>query len=430
MRSALLVVLVAALSAAEVPVQQMKQNTVLVLTVEERSNGHELERRSGHGSGVIVDDRHVVTNWHVCCGSEAEKTENPTTTKLAVATSKDNIVEAKVLWSSMTKDLAVLELGKALPHASIAFAGRKLVHDGQSVWAIGFPGAANRIADEEGEFIPSLTQGIIGKFFNGKVGRDLPSIRLVQTTAAVNPGNSGGPLFDDCGNVIGINRAKALVMVTTPDGRAIRVPEADGINWAVEADELLPELDQLKIKYSVAAASCALQVPVPQTPVSAMPSWVLPVQVGTAILALASVGLAMNRRVRQTVSRRLSSIGHPQQWQPPVTPAPAPVLRGISGYYAGQSIPLEDRPWVLGRDKQVSNLVFPAETGHVSKRHCQVSYQRTTGKILLEDTWSSNGTFLSSGEQLAAGRPRELRPGDRFYLGNTDTTFEINSGAH
>src|SRR5262249_17270860 len=155
----------------------------------------------------------------------------------------------------------------------------RFLRDGQGVWAVGFPGASNRSGDEEAEFIPTLTQGIISRFFNGKVGPQMPSMQMIQTTAALNPGNSGGPLFNECGEVIGVNRAKALARVTTPDGREIRVPEADAINWTVEAAELLTELERLSIPYTLANASCLA----PGAPVS---TWSMGAQAGTFLVAL------------------------------------------------------------------------------------------------------------------------------------------------
>jgi predicted component of type VI protein secretion system len=100
------------------------------------------------------------------------------------------------------------------------------------------------------------------------------------------------------------------------------------------------------------------------------------------------------------------------------------MLVGLSGTYAGQKIPLSAKPCVLGRDPSVANLVFPGDAQHVSKRHCQVSCD-ASGRVLLEDSWSSNGTFTASGQRLASGQARELKPGDRFYVGSQGNMFEV-----
>jgi pSer/pThr/pTyr-binding forkhead associated (FHA) protein len=76
----------------------------------------------------------------------------------------------------------------------------------------------------------------------------------------------------------------------------------------------------------------------------------------------------------------------------------------------------------------VANLVFPQDSQHVSKRHCQLIKDAVSGRVWIEDLWSSNGTFLGGGQRLSSGGKQELRPGDRFFLGNKENLFEITSG--
>lgn len=80
----------------------------------------------------------------------------------------------------------------------------------------------------------------------------------------------------------------------------------------------------------------------------------------------------------------------------------------------------------MGRDRHASNLVFPAEQGAISKRHCSISFDASAGKVYLEDMWSSNGTYLDSGVKLESGKPYPLQPGDRFYLADRGNLFEIS----
>jgi hypothetical protein len=283
-------------------------------------------------------------------------------------------------------------------------------------------------ADPEGVFAPTVTTGIVSRTFSGKVFKDKPSIRMIQTTAAVNPGNSGGPLFNECGEVIGVNRAKALTRVATGKGDSIRVPLADGINWTVDNSELLVELERLGARYEIAKVPCSAATA--NLAVGGWNPWAIGSQVVTLLLAAAAVGLTMSRRVRTAVSQRLRT--QRLQWKQhvsvPERRKPArPVVRGINGYYAGALLPLEGSACVFGRDPQVANIIFPTETASVSKRHCQVSWDPESGRVFLEDHWSSKGTFLGSGERLVPGRRQEVRIGERFYLASPDNTFEIGA---
>jgi len=98
-------------------------------------------------------------------------------------------------------------------------------------------------------------------------------------------------------------------------------------------------------------------------------------------------------------------------------------LYGISGIYAGQSIPLLGGKIVFGRDTIACNLIFPSNTAGISRKHCTVI---ADGKsVWICDNSSSNGTFLSTGEKLQAGIMTQLSIGQKFYLANIDTMFEI-----
>jgi serine protease Do len=135
------------------------------------------------GSGFIISaDGYILTNAHVVSGA------NVITVKL---TDKREF-RAKVVGSDKQSDVAVLKIeAKALPTVKIGDASKSKV--GQWVVAIGSPYG----------FDNTVTSGIISA-----KARSLPDetyIPFIQTDVPVNPGNSGGPLFDMYGNVIGIN---------------------------------------------------------------------------------------------------------------------------------------------------------------------------------------------------------------------------------
>lgn len=393
-------------SAREPDIAAMKAHTVkiLVRSTIAGPNGATAVLNT-HGSGFLSGNKHVVTNNHVCCRTEREGFRI-VSTELRVHTARNAFAAARAIWSSPAKDLAVLELQQPLDKPSATLAAPSNVIDGSPVWAVGFPGAAeSSSASPESNFVPVVTHGIIGKFVQKSLGAGSPLIHAIDHSAPVNPGNSGGPLFNVCGQVAGTNHAKASSATV------------EGIYWAIDNRELLPELDRLKVPYTLAGESCSEEGPVQ----SSHSSTLLVSQVATTGLALAAIALAMNKRVRQTVTRRLTTSRHS-------APSLAPmrhVLRGISGYYAGAALAFDGQDWIIGRDTNVANLVMPHTQASVSKRHCILHYDADARKVFLEDTWSSNGTFLNGGTKIEPGRPYELRPGDRFYLADTSCMFEI-----
>jgi serine protease Do len=137
----------------------------------------------GQGSGFIVSsDGVILTNAHVVRDAK----------EVMVKLSDRREFKAKVLGSDTATDIAVLKVdAKNLP--VVALGDDKQVQVGDYVLAIGTPFG----------FEQTATQGIVSA-----KGRSLPGdsyVPFIQTDAAVNPGNSGGPLFDAHGRVVGIN---------------------------------------------------------------------------------------------------------------------------------------------------------------------------------------------------------------------------------
>jgi pSer/pThr/pTyr-binding forkhead associated (FHA) protein len=146
---------------------------------------------------------------------------------------------------------------------------------------------------------------------------------------------------------------------------------------------------------------------------------------GAARLALSAKGRA---RVREAFTRSRGDAmapARPATPSPPVAPpATRPLLRGVSGPYAGMEIPLGAEPVAIGRDPALANVVIPAKYPGVSKRHLLVHLDPRRG-FLLEDCWSTNGSFLADGQPLPAGQPFAVDPGTRFYLGTPELMFEV-----
>ena len=181
------------------------------------------------GSGVIASsDGYIITNHHVI-GARPER--------IVVTLHSGQTLEGKTVWSDSSLDLAVVKIdGEGYAYASLGNARR--VRVGESVVAIGNPLSM--------QFERTVTAGIISA-----VGRSI-SIEnddgemgymedLIQTDAAINSGNSGGPLLNSNGEVIGINTIK----VTSAEGMGFAVP----INVCVPVIERLKSVGQFRTPY-------------------------------------------------------------------------------------------------------------------------------------------------------------------------------------
>ena len=173
-------------------------------------------KASSLGSGFVVDGKEglIVTNNHVIEGADEIIINFHDGTKLKVE---------KVLGKDTKTDLALLKVTPKKPLAAVSFGSSEKMKVGDWVMAIGNPFGLGG----------SVTVGIISA-----KQRDInsgPYDDFLQTDAAINKGNSGGPLFNMEGEVIGVNTA-----IISPSGGSI------GIGFAVPADTVMAVVDQLR----------------------------------------------------------------------------------------------------------------------------------------------------------------------------------------
>src|SRR4051812_26229553 len=171
------------------------------------------------GSGFIISpDGYIVTNNHLVQGVNGTGTVDTVT----VITTDRREYPARIIGRDETSDLAVLKIeGHNLPFVNWGDSTKARV--GDWVLAIGNPYGLGG----------TVTAGIISALHRGITGVGAYD-RYIQTDAAINMGNSGGPMFDLNGNVIGINSA-----LISPTGASV------GIGLAIPAEAAKPVIDAL-----------------------------------------------------------------------------------------------------------------------------------------------------------------------------------------
>ncbi|MEI6262301.1 MAG: trypsin-like peptidase domain-containing protein [Deltaproteobacteria bacterium] len=406
------------------PINLMKESTIRVFCIK--------GERVGVGSGFVIGDGSLmVTNQHVvACVQDGGKA--------GVILNADQGATGEVIWQSAAKDLAVLKLERRLDRPAVTFARSSTVNDADSVYVLGFPGAADnqQIVNDRSQFEVKVSRGII----SAKNITSAENVRLYQLDAALNPGNSGGPLFNENGQVIGINASKSMTPVVTVrpnesggvDSGLTRVSLGEGIGWAIQIDELLVELDRLNISYTIGSTEMLpwFALAWRQNPM------MLILLAAIGVLSLVSLLLSCTHSGRQwfrqtsikgheTIQQLTSKNKFKQMPQPAPKPLLKPLLRGLTGQFSGMELELSDTPVALGRHPLASHIVFNQRSSEISRRHCLVGYDHQEMQFFLEDCWSSNGTFLNSKEKLNPGEQRWVPDGTRFYLANPAYQFEL-----
>jgi len=181
---------------------------VVGITVRQR-NGKSAPELAGSGSGIIVaPDGYVLTNNHVVHAAQ----------EMSVTVQDGTVYEASLVGTDPATDLAVLRANSSsLPYATLGDSSK--LQAGQLVIAIGNPFG----------FQSTVSTGVVsalGRALRSVDGRLIEDI--VQHTAPLNPGNSGGPLVDSRGRVVGINTA----IIGMAQGIGFSVP-ANTARWVV-----------------------------------------------------------------------------------------------------------------------------------------------------------------------------------------------------
>ena len=320
--------------------------------------------------------------------------------QLYVMFDADDQEEAYLVVYDYAKDVAVLKLAEPTEKRSpllLADAGEEDL--GSEVYAVGYPLAADvtiQAVTSAGKNDATVTTGSIGRFLTESgTGR-----KLIQTDVALSGGNSGGPLINGDGAVIGVSTAGSKL--------------DQNLFYAVSSSDVRFLLDQNNIPYSVYGGSG------------------LPVAlIGGAAAAVVAVVILV------VVLSRKKKTAAPAE-KPEAAPAPsaveasprterkrAPLMRSMAPQHGGMVVQLHHQPVQIGRDPATCRLVYQDGTPGVSARHCQVYFDEQEQMFIVTDLNSTYGTFLVNGQRIAPNTPVKLPPHSSIYLGEPDNTVYL-----
>ena len=393
---------------------EARQGVVLIYAVATVYNDDgTTEQMGATGTGWAVGKpgepvQYIVTNGHVVEAAYAypRMYDNVAgTVQVYYSAAENDFAQVEVVYYSpqTEKDIAILKLPTpTTKRVALTLRESDAVKMSETAYALGYPGDSS-----SRQTLPAydlndvtITKGIV----SNRVSSNWATYEAFQMDVSIAPGNSGGPLVDEDGRVIGINASGAADPET---GLML------GMNYAIIINELTKILDQERIAYTMAGA------------LSWVPNWFAYVFLPIGILALAggSLLLVMDARKSGAAAGMGGRKKAAAKGRGPV--GKSAVLRGVTGKYAGQRFDLLKGKVVIGRDPATCNIVFDKNTPGISGRHCQVAYDANEDCFLLTDLGSSYGTFLGNGQKLTANVAEKLFAGDTFYLCDNANRFVV-----
>jgi len=356
--------------------------------------------KKGYGLGtgfVINEEGYAVTNHHVVSGGD----------EIVAFVDEDGRVttyKAELIWSDKGPDLAIIKI------PNLKRSGLPLQENEPEkmadVVAIGYPGDADRLTSNsiEHKIDPTVTKGPVARILNATWGADNLTYRIIQHGAVLNGGNSGGPLVDECGSVVGVNTAKPPVSISK---EGIRITA--GIYWSSHAKHLINELNNRRIRYNRPGVFC-----------SSMKSNNLYIIIALGVLALIALVVGV-----LVVSRNSGNGSVKSPVKSATTANENPGMMVIKGGGVDVQIPHSSlsRGVTIGRKGDLCD--YTINNPSVSRRHLKLSIEN--GRLQVEDLNSSLGTEVD-GVRITAFNSYSVKQSN-FTLKLGDLSLTVYTGS-
>lgn len=342
------------------------------------------------GSGFIINaEGYIITNHHVVAQHNAALSP----VRVMLLEGRD-FLDADVIQTDPRRDLALLRIRSSKALAAIPLAETSDAVAGEQVWALGFPGIAEEGLRQDARMVIKITGGVISAVVTNR-----SAVASLQTDAEIFRGNSGGPLVNRMGALVGVN-AWELSKFNPREGLLEKA------NYAVSVSEVQAFLDANGVAFERRTAWRGGRLWAGLASVAAL----------CVAVALYAFWRARTRRARPLPQPPFaSSAATPQQG------ARTPWLMIRKGERAGSSIPLSPGSQDIGRDGKQAAITFSSHK--ISRRHARITYPGGDF-LLLEDMNSTNGVFV--GGKRVFGQVR-INSGDEFSLAGDELqlTFEL-----
>lgn len=410
---------------------------------------------AGRGSGFAVSENgYYITNWHVV----AEAWPDGVVTAVESTAPSLKLHPAEIVWHDKSRDLALIKVGSwALPPYDLFSSASIDVNT--TVYSSGFPGSNDTMTGfgrHPADTVPTLKRGIISETLAAQMILAGNEVKIFEHEATVNPGNSGGPLFDACGRVVGVNVAKAPTNFDV--GQAVndvielgrntaRLALSEGAFYAIASEEVISGLNDAgavgagskEIKLAITTSACG----------GRGVGWIVWLALVAILVLLATLVVLMFKRSRSAkkdlasegptepepqagatlqASKSVSMTASMMAKKPVVGRAGQGtvqrVLLDCASVHGPQIVVSSDQVIVVGRDPNQCDVVL-SESDKISRCHASLTLHDGAVVVLdLESTW---GTRIESESVPTTGPGVILLEGQSLVFGSEDFVYQIRN---
>lgn len=469
---------------------------VRVYYVDNAGRSYYLQKGSGFLVGASSGATTVITNHHVIDITDEDKhaynamfqemgmnvdffNPNEIDIEYRVAVKRDVEIEAKYVNGSEKADFAILELEQPIyDRTPLKLAKNHDVIEAENIYALGFPSTAEAVEDDSVYTVEdvTITDGIVGKF------QTVDNVEILLHNATVTYGNSGGPLVNSNGAVVGINTLVVFDGVTTYSSsigidEITSVLKALGIQyeeWGAatpEPDptpvepELKPELDSIEIEPTPVEPDPTPVEPEPEPAPEPAPGPNFAIIGGAAagvvvLIVIIIVVVSSSKKSTKKAPTAPTGAPVPPAGAPvsPVRPAGAPVppsfggtmpvdtgagetsvLGGGAGETSvlgggamqpaatlirkknGETATIAKQLFVIGKERSKVDFCIP-DNNSVSRNHANIVCKG--GVYYIVDKNSTNFTFVN-GNKITPNQEVKLNSGDKIKLADEEFEFRM-----